>query len=90
LNVNPRLLPVKVIPGASRSEVVGVSGGVLRVKIAAPPEKGKANRELTDFLARTLGVSRSEISIVKGETGRHKLIAVEGLTPGEIIQKLAA
>ncbi len=83
-----RLLPVKVQPGASRNEVAGFSGGVLQLKIAAPPVKGKANRELINFLSRLLDVKKSSISIVKGATGRNKLIAVEGLTPDEIVKRL--
>jgi len=60
------------------------------VKIAAPPEKGKANRELIDFLSRVLVVKKASISIVKGETGRNKLIAIAGLDPDEIIKRLSA
>jgi uncharacterized protein (TIGR00251 family) len=88
-NASHRLLPVKVQPGAGRSEVSGFSGGVLQLKIAAPPEKGKANRELIAFLSRLLGVKRSSISIVKGATGRNKLIAIEGLAPDEIVKRLS-
>jgi uncharacterized protein (TIGR00251 family) len=85
-----RLLPVKVHPGTSRNEITGFTGGVLQVKIAAPPEKGKANKELTDFLSRRLAVKKSSISITKGETGRNKLIAIKGLSPEEIIKRLSA
>ena len=60
------------------------------MKIAAPPEKGKANRELIDFLSRVLVVKKASISIVKGETGRNKLIAIAGLDPDEIIKRLSA
>jgi uncharacterized protein (TIGR00251 family) len=81
-------LEVKVTPGAGRNEIVGVREGALHVKIAAPPVRGKANRELIDFLARTLGVSRSAVSIVKGEAGRHKVIEVAGLEREEILRRL--
>ncbi len=84
------MLQIKVHPGASRNEIAGFTGGVLQVKIAAPPEKGKANRELTDFLSRILGVKKSSISIIKGETGRNKLIAIEGLDSDAIIKRLSA
>jgi uncharacterized protein (TIGR00251 family) len=89
-NNSPRLLQVKVHPGARRNEITGFSGGVLQVKIAAPPEKGKANQELTDFLSRILDVKKSSIAIIKGETGRNKLIAIEGLDLDEIIKRLSA
>jgi uncharacterized protein len=63
---------------------------VLQIKIAAPPEKGKANKELTDFLSRLLDVKKSSITIVKGDTGRNKNIAIKGLNPEEIIKRLYA
>jgi uncharacterized protein len=84
------MLQVKVHPGAKSNEITGFAGGVLQVKIAAPPEKGKANKELTDFLSQLLDVTKSSISIVKGEKGRSKLISVEGLNSAEIIKRLFA
>jgi uncharacterized protein (TIGR00251 family) len=89
VNHQDRRLQVKVQPGAGRNEVAGFSGGVLQIKIAAPPEKGRANRELIDFLSRLLDVRKSAIAIVKGATSRNKLIAVEGLTASEILRRLS-
>lgn len=60
------------------------------MKIAAPPEKGKANRALIDFLSDLLDVRKSAVTIVKGETGRDKLIAVEGLAPAAVIERLTS
>ena len=85
-----RLLQVKVHPGAGRNEIIGFTEGVLQVKIAAPPEKGKANRELIDFFSRLLDIKKSSITIVKGEASRHKLVAIEGLDPEEIIRFLSS
>jgi len=82
-------LQVKVRPGAARNEIVGLDGGVLHVKIAAPPEKGKANRELTDFLSVRLGIKKSSITIIKGETGRSKFITIDGLSPEEALKRLS-
>ena len=79
---------VHVQPSASRNEVVGFEEGVLRIKIAAPPVKGKANRELVDFLSKLLGVSKSSITIEKGLTSRRKVIAIEGLSQAQILQRL--
>jgi len=79
---------VQVQPNASRNEVVGFEGDVLRVKIAAPPVKGKANRELIDFLSKRLGVSKGRITIEKGLTSRRKVIAIEGLSQDEIAKRL--
>jgi len=80
-------LQVKVTPNASRNEITGLIDGVLQVKVAAPPVKGKANKELTDFLSQALGVKKSSLSIVKGQTGRNKVIAIEGLSRDDIIKR---
>jgi len=69
--------------------VVGFSGGVLGVKVAAPPLKGQANRELVAFLSQLLGVSRGSLAILKGHTSRNKLIAVSGLSREEVIRRLS-
>jgi len=83
-------LPVKVTPNASRNEIIGLAEGVLQVKIAAPPTKGKANKELTAFLSQALGVKKSSLSIVKGQTSRNKVIAIEGLSRDDIIKGFLA
>jgi uncharacterized protein len=68
---------VKVIPKSSRTELVGyLPDGTWKVKIAAVPEKGKANRELVEFLAEKLGVAKSRIRIVSGQTSPLKRIHV--------------
>jgi uncharacterized protein (TIGR00251 family) len=68
---------VKVIPKSSRTELVGyLPDGTWKVKVAAAPEKGKANRALCEFLAGKLGVSKSRVKIVSGETSRLKRIQV--------------
>jgi uncharacterized protein (TIGR00251 family) len=85
---NNRWLLLKVTPNASRNEITGLSGGVLQVKIAAPAEGGKANRELIAFLSRMLGVKKSAIGIIRGETSRHKAVAIEGMSRGDIIKKI--
>ncbi|HEV7474411.1 MAG TPA: DUF167 domain-containing protein [Pyrinomonadaceae bacterium] len=75
---------VRVVPRASRSEIVGEHDGALRVRIAAPPVDGAANEELVRLLARKLGVSRSAIEISSGLTGKLKLIRVTGVTPATL------
>ncbi len=82
-------LAVKVTPNASRNEIIGFTGGVLQVRIAASPVKGKANKELTDFLSKALGVRKSSISIIKGQTSRNKVIAIEGISRDEIISRFS-
>jgi uncharacterized protein (TIGR00251 family) len=72
------LLSVKVIARASRSEVAGLGDdGSLRVRIAAVPEKGKANEELRSLLSRYFGVSKRNVQIVSGETSTHKRIRIK-------------
>jgi uncharacterized protein (TIGR00251 family) len=71
---------VKVIPKASRSELVEWENDELKVRLAAVPEKGEANTELLRYLADILGVGKSKIQLVQGETSRHKRVCVAGLT----------
>ena len=87
-NSNTRLA-VKITPNAGRNEIAGFKEGTLHVKIAAPPEKGKANKELVDFLSERLGVKKSTILIIKGQTSRNKVISVENLNSEEITKRLA-
>ncbi len=87
-NSGSNRLNLKITPNANRNEIAGFSGGILQVKIAAPPVKGKANNELISFLSRALGVKRSAIYIVKGQTSRSKVIIIENLSRQEIIERL--
>lgn len=75
---------VKVAPRASRDEVVGVEAGELKVRLAAPPVEGAANAALVDFLARRLGLAKSQVTLLRGETARHKIVAVVGRGAAEI------
>jgi len=68
--------------------VIGWADGVLRVKISAPPVKGKANRELLAFLSQLLGISPGALTITKGYTSRNKIVAVDGLSQEEILKRL--
>lgn len=83
-------ITVRVYPNATKNEVVGFSDGVWQVRVAAPPIKGKANKELISFLSKVLGVGRSSLSITKGHTTRSKLIAVDGLTQEELMKRLSS
>ncbi|MBI4876884.1 MAG: DUF167 domain-containing protein [Acidobacteria bacterium] len=70
-------LRVKVVPKSQRNEMVGpMADGTLKVKIAATPEKGRANAELCAFLARHYGVPKSAVTIVSGETSTRKLVRI--------------
>ncbi|HTW67854.1 MAG TPA: DUF167 domain-containing protein [Bryobacteraceae bacterium] len=71
-------LRIKVIPKSSKTELAGyLPDGTWKVKVAAAPEKGHANRELVEFLAGHLGIAKSRVRIVSGETSRLKRIHVD-------------
>lgn len=76
---------VRVQPNAARSEVRGFKDGCLRVKIAAPPVKGRANQELLRLLSDILKVSKSNITIRKGMTSKTKVIGINGLSQGQLM-----
>jgi len=82
-------ISLHVHPNATRNEVVGFTGGVWRVKVAAPPTKGKANQELVSFLSRILNLSQGSLTIVKGHTSRDKVIAIDNLSQEDIIRRLS-
>jgi uncharacterized protein (TIGR00251 family) len=77
---------VQVRPNSSRNEVLGFRDGVLHIKIAAPPIKGKANQELIAFMSDILGVGRSNLAIEKGITSKRKIIRITGLTQSQVIE----
>jgi uncharacterized protein (TIGR00251 family) len=73
-------ITVRVTPRASSNEVHSWDGDVLRIRVAAPPADGKANKAVVSLLGRTLGVPRSKIRIVSGATSRTKVITIDGLS----------
>jgi uncharacterized protein len=75
------LLRLTVVPGAQRTQVVGLYGDRLKVRLAAPPEKGLANRELIDFLARSLDLPKSSLKLTLGAQSRSKAVTVYDLSP---------
>lgn len=81
-------IQVHAQPGAKRTEVAGLYGGCLKVRLASPPVDGKANACLIEFLARRLGVSRSTIRITRGSNSRRKTVhvAAAGLRPAVLLE----
>ena len=71
---------VRVVPRASRNEIAGIHGDALKIRVTAPPVEGRANEALIAFLARRLGVRKSQVEIVAGTTSRRKMIRVSGLS----------
>jgi len=81
------VIAVKVVPGSSRTDVSGVIGDMLKIKVSAPAEKGKANRCLFDFLAKRVGVKKSAVSIVSGRTSSVKHVKIMGISAKKLLDK---
>lgn len=81
-------IAVRVQPRASRDEVLGWRDGVLRVRVTAPPVEGAANVALVTLVAGALGVKPSAVRLLRGQTGRDKLVSVAGLTDDEVRARL--
>ena len=71
-------LNLHVQPGARRSEIVGLHGSALKIKVAAPAVDNKANAALTEFLSETLGIPKSAVAISRGAAGRRKVVEITG------------
>jgi uncharacterized protein (TIGR00251 family) len=81
-------ISVTVSPGAAGSELVGRHGDGWRARIAAPPERGRANEALCALLAALLGVRRDSVRVVGGQTARQKVVEIDGLDSTEIERRL--
>jgi uncharacterized protein (TIGR00251 family) len=82
-------LRVRLTPKSSSDRILGWQDGILRVAVSAAPEKGKANRALVDFLARGLGLPRSCVRLIKGETSRDKVLEIDRLNEPELARRLS-
>jgi len=71
-------LRVKVIPGARETKILGIKGEELVVKISVNPQKGKANKALLELLAEKLSIPKSNITLIQGESSRHKVVEIKG------------
>ncbi len=83
------VLAVKVVPASSKTAIVGQLNGMLKIKLSAAPEKGKANQCLIDFLAKRLGVRKNAVSIVSGATSPVKKVLIADLTVENVLNTLA-
>ncbi len=79
---------IKVVPNASKTEIVGFHEGILKIRLKAQPEKGEANEELILFLSKWLKKPKSAIQLLTGQTHRLKRVKIEGLTHEEIFKLL--
>jgi uncharacterized protein (TIGR00251 family) len=81
-------LRIRVSPGARTTELVGRHGDGWKVRVAAPPERGRANEALVDLLAERLHVAPAELTVVAGRSGRDKVVELRGLGADEADRRL--
>ncbi len=82
------VIAVKVVPRASKDEIVGWLDGALKVRIQAPPEDGRANRALEALLAEALSLKKNAVVVASGQSSARKRVAIAGLTQEEILRRL--
>ena len=82
------VVTLRVVPRARRNDIAGVQGDALKIRLAAPPVEGAANRALIAFLARRLGVRRRQVSIEGGDRSRQKRVRISGVGIVEALERL--
>jgi uncharacterized protein (TIGR00251 family) len=82
------LIVVKVVPRAAQDEIVGWLEGVLKVRVMAPPQDGRANRALEVLLATKLRLKKSAVTVAAGLASARKRVSIEGLTRDEIVRRI--
>lgn len=82
-------LPIKVVPGATRSLVVGLLGDRVKICVNSPAEAGKANKAACGVLSKLMGTPRRAVTVCKGHTNPNKLILIEGVDHLEATERLA-
>lgn len=80
------ILEVKITPNASKNEILRWEENRLVIKIQGIPEKGTVNKNLVDFLAKALGIAKSQIEIVSGRTSRLKKLNIQGISREQITE----
>jgi uncharacterized protein len=82
------VLPVRAQPGARKAGILGEQGGALKLAVTAPPEDGRANKALTEALRELLGLKRSQVELLSGETSRDKRFLIRGLGRAELESRI--
>lgn len=82
------VLTLHIQPGAKRTECAGLHGEALKIRLAAPPVDGKANEALIAFLSKALGVPKSRVDLISGETSRAKRVRVAGVDAEAVLRAL--
>ena len=78
------ILTLHIQPGARKTEIAGLHGGALKIRLAAPPVDGKANAALLGFLAKACGVPKSAVELVSGDSSRAKRVRLRGADPDRV------
>jgi len=81
-------LRLRVAPGARRSEIVGRYGGAWRVRVTAPPDRGRANDEVLQVLAKALDVRPRQVRLIAGASSRDKVVELDGIDADEAERRL--
>jgi len=82
------LIKVHVNPNAKKTAVIGMHGDAVKIQIAEPPVKGRANKGLLKFIAKKLNISKESVSIKSGSSSRKKTVAVQGVRMEDAMKKL--
>jgi uncharacterized protein (TIGR00251 family) len=82
------VLPVRAQPGARRNEVRGIQDGMLKVCVTQSPEKGKANKAIVELLCKSLGLKKSQIELISGETSHQKRFLVREIAMEELVRRI--
>lgn len=82
-------LTLHIQPGAKKTEFAGLHGDALKIRLSAPPVDGKANEALIRFIADTLGLAKSAVSLKSGQTSRRKVVEVQGASVASVAGLLA-
>ena len=92
LQIHPdgTILSVRAQPGARRNEVRGIQDGTLKVCVTQAPEKGKANKAIVEVLAKWLGVRKSQIELISGETASQKKFLIHGIEQKDLAERINA
>ena len=82
------ILPVRAHPGARRNEIRGVQDGMLKVSVTQSPEKGKADKALVELLSKKLGLKKSQIELIAGESSHQKRFLIRGISTERLAERI--
>lgn len=84
-----RRIKVRLQPRASSNQIVGERDGSIVIRVTAPPVDGKANAALIKLIAKELGIAKSKVKIIQGESNRDKVLEVDGISLDQAVKRLA-